>query len=41
MRYPSAMNMADAGEILAGRFGRELLGAGQIIFTVCLASTTL
>ena len=26
--------MADAGEILAGPIGREVLGAGQVIFTI-------
>ncbi|PGH08629.1 hypothetical protein GX51_01149 [Blastomyces parvus] len=32
--YPHVHSMADAGEILMGRFGRELLGAGQLLFLV-------
>lgn len=34
LRYPHVHNMADAGEILAGPIGREVLGAAQIIFIV-------
>ncbi|XHG02506.1 hypothetical protein AWENTII_005856 [Aspergillus wentii] len=33
-RYPQISNMADAGEVLAGRFGREALGFAQILFLV-------
>ncbi|GJE87015.1 amino acid transporter [Phanerochaete sordida] len=32
LRYPHVHNMADAGYILAGPIGREVLGAAQIIF---------
>ncbi|KAI0672789.1 transmembrane amino acid transporter protein-domain-containing protein [Trametes maxima] len=32
LRYPHVHNMADAGEILAGPIGREVLGAAQVIF---------
>ena len=31
--------MADAGEILAGRVGREVLGAAQVIFIVFLCGS--
>lgn len=34
LRYPHVHNMADAGEILFGPIGRELLGAAQVIFFV-------
>ncbi|RAH66733.1 putative amino acid transporter [Aspergillus aculeatinus CBS 121060] len=33
-RHPSIHNLADAGEILMGRFGRELFGLGQILFSI-------
>ncbi|KAH9900929.1 transmembrane amino acid transporter protein-domain-containing protein [Cubamyces lactineus] len=32
LRYPHVHNMADAGEILAGPIGREVLGAAQVVF---------
>jgi amino acid permease len=32
--HPEVHSMGDAGYILFGRFGRELLGAGQLIFIV-------
>lgn len=34
LRYPHIQNLADAGEILLGRFGRELFGLGQILFSI-------
>ncbi|WEW60296.1 hypothetical protein PRK78_005781 [Emydomyces testavorans] len=34
MRYPHVHNMADAGEILFGRIGREVLGGAQVLFLV-------
>lgn len=34
LRYPHIHNMADAGEVLMGRFGRELLGGAQVIFLI-------
>jgi hypothetical protein len=34
LRYPHVHNMADAGYILAGPIGREILGAAQVIFMV-------
>ncbi|KAH9931718.1 uncharacterized protein BXZ73DRAFT_90135 [Epithele typhae] len=34
LRYPHVHNMADAGEILAGPVGREVLGAAQVLFLV-------
>lgn len=33
-RYPHIQNLADAGEILLGPFGRELFGAGQFLFCI-------
>lgn len=33
-RYPHIQNLADAGEILLGRFGRELFGLGQFLFCI-------
>jgi len=32
--YPHIHSMADAGEVLFGRIGREILGAGQLLFFV-------
>ncbi|KAE8131727.1 transmembrane amino acid transporter protein-domain-containing protein [Aspergillus pseudotamarii] len=34
LRYPHVHSMADAGEILLGRFGRELLGTAQLVFLI-------
>lgn len=34
LAYPHVHNMADAGEVMAGRIGRELLGGAQILFLV-------
>ncbi|KAI0689778.1 transmembrane amino acid transporter protein-domain-containing protein [Cytidiella melzeri] len=39
LRYPHVHNMADAGEILAGPVGREVLGAAQVIFMVFLCAS--
>jgi hypothetical protein len=39
LRYPHVHNMADAGEILAGPIGREVLGAAQVIFIVFLCAS--
>ncbi|KAI0345125.1 hypothetical protein BDW22DRAFT_1426816 [Trametopsis cervina] len=39
LRYPHVHNMADAGEILAGPIGREVLGAAQVIFMVFLCAS--
>ncbi|KAG2416113.1 hypothetical protein HFD88_007305 [Aspergillus terreus] len=35
-RYPHISSMADAGEVLMGPFGRELLGCGQLLFLIFL-----
>ncbi|KAE8386783.1 transmembrane amino acid transporter protein-domain-containing protein [Aspergillus alliaceus] len=40
-RYPHISNMADAGEVLMGRFGRELLGIGQLLFLVFIMASHL
>ena len=34
LAYPHVHNMADAGEVLAGRIGREIFGGAQILFLV-------
>ncbi|KAL3481733.1 transmembrane amino acid transporter protein-domain-containing protein [Aspergillus californicus] len=33
-RYPHIQNLGDAGEVLLGAFGRELFGAGQLLFSI-------
>lgn len=33
-RYPHIQNLADAGEVLMGAFGRELFGIGQLLFSI-------
>jgi amino acid permease len=33
-RYPHIQNLADAGEVLFGAFGRELFGLGQLLFSI-------
>jgi len=38
-KYPHISNMADAGEVLMGRFGRELLGIGQMLFLVFIMAS--
>ncbi|GAB1203531.1 hypothetical protein APSETT445_002167 [Aspergillus pseudonomiae] len=38
-RYPHISNMADAGEVLAGKFGRELLGITQTLFLVFIMAS--
>ncbi|KAI9065461.1 hypothetical protein FKP32DRAFT_1590639 [Trametes sanguinea] len=39
LRYPHVHNMADAGEILAGPIGREVLGAAQVVFMVFICGS--
>ena len=34
LRYPHVHSMADAGEVMLGAFGRELLGTAQVVFLV-------
>ncbi|KKA23780.1 hypothetical protein T310_2232 [Rasamsonia emersonii CBS 393.64] len=34
LRYPHVHSMADAGEVLLGRFGREFLGNAQLLFLI-------
>lgn len=34
LRYPHVHNMADAGEIMLGRWGREIFGGAQLLFLV-------
>lgn len=40
-RYPHISSMADAGEVLMGRFGREILFGGQILYLVFLMASHL
>ncbi|KAF7714340.1 Uncharacterized protein PECH_003046 [Penicillium ucsense] len=41
LKYPYIMNMADAGEVLAGSFGREFMGVCQILFLIFIMSSHL
>lgn len=41
LRYPHVLSMADAGEVLMGRFGRELLGIGQLLFIIFFMASHL
>lgn len=41
LRYPHVHSMADAGDVLLGRFGREFMGAAQIIFLVFVMGSHL
>lgn len=38
-RHPHISSMADAGEVLMGRFGRELFGTGQLLFLIFLMAS--
>ncbi|KAJ5673776.1 hypothetical protein N7462_009215 [Penicillium macrosclerotiorum] len=38
-RYPHISSMADAGEMLMGRFGRELFGTAQLLFLVFIMAS--
>ncbi|KAF4769377.1 hypothetical protein HAV15_008472 [Penicillium sp. str.  len=40
-RYPHISTMADAGEVIAGKWGREFLGAAQIIFFIFIMASHL
>ncbi|KAL5049180.1 hypothetical protein BDW71DRAFT_176299 [Aspergillus fruticulosus] len=40
-RYPHVQSMADAGEVLAGSFGREFLGMGQLLLIVFIMASHL
>ncbi|KAL4802964.1 transmembrane amino acid transporter protein-domain-containing protein [Aspergillus unguis] len=40
-RYPQVMNMADAGEVLGGKWGREFLGVAQILFFIFVMASHL
>lgn len=39
LKYPHISNMADAGEVLMGSFGRELLGTAQVLFLVFIMAS--
>ncbi|KKK19958.1 hypothetical protein P175DRAFT_09771 [Aspergillus ochraceoroseus IBT 24754] len=41
LRYPQVMNMADAGEVLGGRWGREILSVAQMLFFVFVMASHL
>ncbi|OJJ95043.1 hypothetical protein ASPACDRAFT_48147 [Aspergillus aculeatus ATCC 16872] len=40
-RYPHIQNLADAGEILLGPFGREMFGLGQFLFCIFVMGSHL
>ncbi|KAL4923445.1 neutral amino acid permease [Aspergillus undulatus] len=40
-RYPQVTNMADAGEVLAGKWGREFLGVAQMLFFIFVMASHL
>jgi len=40
-RYPHISSMADAGEVLMGKFGKEILFGGQILYLVFLMASHL
>lgn len=41
LRHPHVHSMGDAGEILMGRVGREILGIGQLLLLIFLMSSHL
>ncbi|KAJ5779780.1 hypothetical protein N7457_007500 [Penicillium paradoxum] len=41
LRYPEVHSMGDAGEILMGPFGRELLGLGQLLLLIFLMASNI
>ncbi|RJE23789.1 hypothetical protein PHISCL_03874 [Aspergillus sclerotialis] len=41
LRYPFVTSMADAGEVLLGRFGRELFGIAQLLFFIFFMASHL
>lgn len=41
LRYPFVTSMADAGEVLMGRFGREFLGIAQLLFIIFFMASHL
>jgi membrane-bound ClpP family serine protease len=41
LRYPQVHNMADAGEILLGRIGREVFGTAQLIILIFVCGSHL
>lgn len=38
-RFPFIANMADAGEVIMGKFGRELLGSSQLLLLIFLCAS--
>ncbi|KAI2730188.1 hypothetical protein CBS147332_2040 [Penicillium roqueforti] len=41
LRHPAVHSMGDAGEILMGPFGRELLGLGQLLLLIFLMASNI
>ncbi|KAJ5624748.1 hypothetical protein N7510_001057 [Penicillium lagena] len=41
LRHPEIHSMGDAGELLMGRFGRELLGLGQLLLLIFLCASNI
>lgn len=41
LRYPHVHSMGDAGEVLMGRIGREVLGTAQLLFLIFIMGSHL
>lgn len=41
LRHPEIHSMGDAGELLMGPFGRELLGLGQLLLLIFLMASNI
>ncbi|KAI0470988.1 transmembrane amino acid transporter [Xylariaceae sp. FL0804] len=41
LRHPDVHSMADAGQVLFGPLGREVLGAGTVLFAVCATGSQI
>ncbi|KAF7592255.1 hypothetical protein BBP40_000457 [Aspergillus hancockii] len=39
LRFPGTHSMGDAGELIMGRFGRELMGTGQLLLLIFLMAS--
>ncbi|KAE8382015.1 transmembrane amino acid transporter protein-domain-containing protein [Aspergillus bertholletiae] len=39
LRFPQTHSMGDAGELILGRFGRELMGVGQLLLLIFLMAS--
>ena len=39
LRFPQTHSMGDAGELILGRFGREMMGIGQLLLLIFLMAS--